>query len=124
MSDVEHIPLRPRKRRRHIAVPEISYDLARIICGHASVDRGLPTPSVQRLQLHRPIAPAEAMPSVSVARCPICLTTAEVTREHVWPRWFLKRIDAAGPHRLAGRSTAFRSRIAPGTRSRESAGSG
>lgn len=25
--------------------------------------------------------------------CPICLTNAELTREHVWPTWFLQRMD-------------------------------
>jgi hypothetical protein len=34
---------------------------------------------------------------VTVARCPICLTTATITREHVWPSWFLKRLDQAAP---------------------------
>jgi hypothetical protein len=37
------------------------------------------------------------MPSVIDARCPICRATAPVTREHVWPSWFLKRMDEATP---------------------------
>lgn len=28
--------------------------------------------------------------------CPICLTNADLTREHVWPSWFLHRMDEQG----------------------------
>lgn len=33
---------------------------------------------------------------MTVGTCPICLTTAELTREHVWPNWFLQRMDEQG----------------------------
>lgn len=29
----------------------------------------------------------------SVGTCPICLTTGDLTREHVWPSWFLQKMD-------------------------------
>lgn len=30
------------------------------------------------------------------ALCPVCRSFGELTKEHVWPRWFLKRMDLAG----------------------------
>lgn len=31
-----------------------------------------------------------------VGQCPICLNDDVVTREHVWPNWFLQRMDEEG----------------------------
>lgn len=33
---------------------------------------------------------------MTIGTCPICLSTAELTREHVWPNWFLQRMDDEG----------------------------